>query len=247
MASEVKGRFLNRFLIGTAFVAAGLVAIAVLAPSFIDWSRYRAGIAAQVEVALGYPVELAGDIDFTILPSPALSVRDVRVANMDGATDPAFAVLDSLDVQLAFGALLRGDFQLRHVVLQGLTLNLELLPNGRSNWTRADAAPRAGKAGDLAVMVDNFVVRGATVTYRDPARAIDVLVEGIEAEIAAGGISGPYQADGSFTVAGLPVTFSAQTGALGRGRPAGIRVELAMRDGLDKILFRGTRSWQDDD
>lgn len=230
----------NRVLIGLALVAVVTVAAALAAPSFIDWNRYRVDIAARVERAIGVPVEIAGGIDFALLPSPALSVREVRVLDPGGG-DAALVTLGALDVQLAFGPLLRGDFELRDVVLQDPRVNFELNAEGELNWGLGGGAAAADAAGP-DVTIDRFRVRGGAISVRDAGRGVAVVFTDIDAEISAGALNGPYQANGAFVWAGVPMTFAAAAGALGIGRPAGLRLDLALAGRDDHLLFRGTHS-----
>ncbi|MDA1132109.1 MAG: AsmA family protein, partial [Proteobacteria bacterium] len=236
-------------MIGLAVLFVVAAAAALAAPSFVDWNRYRAEISSRVERVLGVPVEISGDIDFTLLPTPALSVRDVRVLDPDGA-ESALASLGALDVQLAFGPLLRGDFELRDVVLQDPRLNIELDAEGNLNWRfggggggGGDAPPAADAGPD--VTIDRFRVRGGAVTVRDAGRDLTVVIADINAEISADALNGPYQANGEFLWAGVPMAFTAAVGAMGIGRPAGLRLDLSLRDQADHLLFRGTHSVTD--
>ena len=202
----------------------------------------RQPITAQVEAAVGRGVTL-GDIEFTLLPAPALSVTQVRVANADGAAAADLMVLDSLEVRIAFGPLLRGDLQFRQVVLQDPVLELEILADGTPNWSlstpgaQASAAP--GALGD-AVRVDRFVVRGGVVSFRDDSRGIHERIENVNATVGAESLSGPFTAEGGFTARGLPFTFDFASGALSGGRPAGVRLAVVSAQ-LGVIAgFRGT-------
>ena len=233
---------MNRVLVAVAVVFVLLAGTVLAAPSFIDWNRYRAEIAARVEAAVGRAVTI-GEIDFTLLPAPALSVTGVRVANADGAAAPDLMVLDSLDVRVAFGPLLRGDLQFRQVVLQEPVLELEILADGTPNWTLTTSGAEASAApstfGD-AVRVDRFVVRGGVVSFRDDARGIRERLEDVNAIVGAESLAGPFTAEGGFTVRGLPFTFDFVTGALGAGRPAGVRLNVASAQLGASAGFRGT-------
>ena len=71
------------------YVLIGLIVLIVagllVAPGFFDWNTYKPQIAAAVKDALGRELRIVGDIDLAILPSPALSVRRVRLENVEGA------------------------------------------------------------------------------------------------------------------------------------------------------------------
>ena len=50
-----------KLIFGIFTVLVLLLVGAVIAPSFIDWSQYKAQIEAQAEKATGYDVVLGGD------------------------------------------------------------------------------------------------------------------------------------------------------------------------------------------
>jgi uncharacterized protein involved in outer membrane biogenesis len=52
----------------------------LVAPSLIDWTAYRASFATRLSAATGRTVSIDGDVDFVILPRPALNANAVRVA-----------------------------------------------------------------------------------------------------------------------------------------------------------------------
>src|SRR5689334_17251640 len=77
------------------------VAALLVAPSFIDWNKYRPEIAQQIGAATGREVTLAGPLSMTLLPSPTVTARDVRIANVPGAAAPDMLQLAALDLRLA--------------------------------------------------------------------------------------------------------------------------------------------------
>ena len=58
------------------YVVGGLVVLlivaALVAPSFVDVNRYKPEITAAVKQATGRDLTIGGDIELTILPSPAV-------------------------------------------------------------------------------------------------------------------------------------------------------------------------------
>ena len=198
---------MNRVLIGAAVALFLLVGGALAAPSFIDWNRYRDTIAARVEAAVGLPVVIGGDVDFTLLPSPALSAHEVRIANPQGAAAANLVSLGALDIRVALSPLLRGNIEVRRVVLQEPTFEFEILADGRPNWsltggeTRAEVGVPTGRLAD-DVRIDNVQIHNGTVTFRDARRGIAERLQGVDAEINSTALPGPYLAEGGFTFRG---------------------------------------------
>ena len=108
--------------------------LAVATPSFIDWNAYRAEIAGELRNMTGRAVAVDGGIDVAILPTPKLSVRKARLANLEGARDAEMVRLDALDLRIAFWPLLSGKVVVQSVVVRGADIRLERLADGRENW-----------------------------------------------------------------------------------------------------------------
>ena len=228
---------MNRVLLGAAVALVVLIVGVLAAPSFIDWNRYRGEIAALVEAALGRAVVIGGDVDFTLLPSPALVANQVRVANADGATSPNLISLGRLDIRVAFGPLLRGNVVVRSIVLQEPVIEVEILADGRSNWSMAPGTRGGVPEG---VQIDSVLVRNGTVTLRDTRRGLTERLQGVEAEISARGMVGPYLGTGTFTYRGMPARFAFNSAAAVPGRPTAVRAEATFEPGDNRLEFRGS-------
>ena len=223
---------MNRILIAVAAVLVLVAGGVLAAPEFIDWNRYRGAISAQVEQVVGHRVIIAGDIDFAVLPHPALSASGVHIVNPDEATAADLASVAAIEIRVAFVPLLRGDIQVRQVILVNPVVDLEILPSGQPNWSLvgADGAEGASPfAGGLAqgLSFDSFITQNATVTFRDPANGIVETFDAVNAEITADSLAGPFYADGAFTVRGIPFAFNLATGDFGLGRPTALRIDMS--------------------
>ena len=165
---------MNRALIALGCLVVVLVAGALIAPSFIDWNKYKDPIQAEAERLTGRDVSVGGHLSFSILPSPALSADDVRIANIPGAKAEDFARLKALRVKVAFLPLLTGHIQVKQITLVEPKISLEVTADGMRNWIFANAGAeskaqdQAGGRGLLqAVRLDNFVIENGDITFRD--------------------------------------------------------------------------------
>ena len=192
--------FLKRFGYGVGALIGLLLAIFAIAPSFVDWSQYRNEIALQVEGLVGRPVTIEGDLAFTILPSPALSVNGLRIANVPGASTVDLVTLQSLDIEVAFLPLLRGVIQVERTVLVGPVINLEILPGGRNSWDQPDRL--VAETGDgssssgFQVTLDNLQIKDGKIAYVDVSSDTNVVLDNIDTAISAKSIMGPFTVQG---------------------------------------------------
>ncbi len=137
---------MKKLLIGVVAVGVLLVAAILIAPSFIDWNAHKQEIAAIVRDATGRDLTIRGNIDVTILPSPALRVEDVRLSSIEGAVSPEMVRLPDWVVDEAFAPLLEGRLA-TVVTLVRPTVNLEKLKDGRVNWNFTGKQDRPSEAG----------------------------------------------------------------------------------------------------
>jgi uncharacterized protein involved in outer membrane biogenesis len=238
----------NKILIAAL---AGLTALAggvLAAPSLIDWNAYKGMIAERVSAATGRAVDLRGDVGLTLLPSPALTVRDARLANPAGATEPDMARLKKLDVRVALMPLLSGRIQVESVTLVEPTFVVEVLKDGRLNWdlsgNAATTTNRSSATDGLAgaISFDQVTVDNGTILYRDSRSGRSETLEGVSARVVAGSLTGPFQVQGDFRLRGMALHGELTAGRFADGAAVPVRAALSM-PGTDATLrFAGILS-----
>ena len=204
-----------------------LVAAALIGPSFVNWNGYKGEISAEVQKATGRTLEIAGDLEFTILPAPRLRISDARLSNASGAVAPHMVALKELRVSVAFLPLLQGNIEIGEVDLVEPVIELEKLPGGQMNWIfAADSSGSAGlpaasepavvtapESGDVneasAFRLDALSIKNGTIVYRDTASGTVEQIGNITADISAGSLTGPFSFEGGLTVRDTPLTVSA--------------------------------------
>ncbi|GAA0575517.1 AsmA family protein [Caenispirillum bisanense] len=229
-------------MIGVAAVLVLIVAVVLVAPSFIDWNRYKTDLAAYVEQATGRRLDIAGDLSLRLLPAPTLAARDVTFANAPEGSDQPMVRMEELAVRVAFGPLLGGRVQVESVRLVRPQVVLEILPDGRGNWVfdqpPAEApaaggpmppppgseapqpAPGSGAGGGtgdgLAVALDRVTIEDGSLLWGDAA-AEELHLDAIDGDIAAGSLQGPFEGDLATTLRGSRITAALRTGRLPAG------------------------------
>ena len=203
-----------------------LVAAALIVPSLIDWNAYKPEITAQVKKATGRTLEITGDLDFAVLPTPHLNVSNARLANAQGATAAHMVLLKELRVSVKLTPLLRGNIEIASVVLVEPVIELEKLPGGKMNWEFSPPGPTPiGAAGSKpssaatndrsdrqAFKLDSMRIENGTIVYRDtPAGTIEK-IENLTADLSAGSLAGPFTLKGGLTGRNIPLTVDARIG-----------------------------------
>ena len=219
--------------------AMGLALAGVLiVPGAVDWNRFKAPIAEGLHAFTGRAVALDGEVRFSVLPVPTLSVEGVRVGSLTGAREPDLLRLARLDARVALLPLFAGRIEVEHIALERPELVLETLADGRRGWLPAPGAAESA-ALPRGTRLDRIEVHDGTLVWRDDADGTLRRFTGLHARISAASLAGPFELVGRGESAGLPLTFEAATGVLGEGASTPVRLALATLDGSAGLRFAG--------
>ncbi|QXX75864.1 AsmA family protein [Methylovirgula sp. HY1] len=169
-----------------------VLSAALAVPYFVDWNAERGLVQTQLSQVLGRPVAVHGAIDLRLLPTPYLSLADVRVGS--GAADPAIKI-DEIRLEMSLTALLRGevDFVEAKAVHPQLTLQI-----------KDDAAsfgpPLHRFAGQMRF--ERISIENGALDLRDPATGRHYAFTNISFGAEALSLRGPFKARGRFSFAG---------------------------------------------
>jgi uncharacterized protein involved in outer membrane biogenesis len=212
----------------------GLLVLAVggalVAPSLIDWNPFKRDLALEVKAATGREVEIAGNLDLALLPSPHLVADGVRLANAPGAAVPDMARIKSLRVDVRFWPLLAGRIEVKTLRLVQPAIELERLANGRVNWdfSSPPTIGRPERETGMALDIGRLIVEGGTVTWRDtPARQVE-RAEKVDAEVTATSLSGPFRVNGRLVARGAAASVEANIGQIGANAPVPVSLHVAL-------------------
>jgi uncharacterized protein involved in outer membrane biogenesis len=147
-------------LVLLVLVAAGSVALALLARSILTGENVRAAVAAQVSAALGQPVTI-GALDASVYPRVTMELADVRI----GSTSAIH--LDSVDMGVALGALLSRRIEGATVYVDGARITLPLPAFALGRNAGAPASSEEGSLPVEIVSIDEIVLRDVDVVRGD--------------------------------------------------------------------------------
>jgi uncharacterized protein involved in outer membrane biogenesis len=261
---------LKKLLFGFLFVIVGLIGAVLVAPNFVNWNEYRDKITSEVNAATGFNLEIRGDIKISILPSPALLINDVHVANIEGAMTADTLSVESFEVRVALIPLIGRQLKISSVKLVKPVLNLEKLADGRTNMamkkpiaaspseTSPATSPAAksepfgsllggAESGSMAIQLDNFVIEKGSISYRDDTIGQVETIENLNGRFALASLSGPMESSGSAVVRGIPMSFAAAAGAMVQGRTLPFSFDLKIIPGEANLRFSGALTRLDKD
>jgi len=186
----------------TLTVLAGLLVLALLAaligPGFVDWRDYRPQIEARLARSLGLDTSIAGGIGLRLLPSPRLTLQDVRFG---GRTQEASTVsVDVLTVELALFALTRGEFRIADAKAEGAAVSIVLDDAGT---IRLPAG--AGSGLPAQTSLERLTVGRSVLIWREPGKEPQTIGP-IAAEVSAASLAGPWRIEGEVAGSSLRLT-----------------------------------------
>jgi outer membrane protein insertion porin family len=137
-----------------------------------------------LEFKLGRDVTI-GKVIVSRDPIGQITLRDITIANVPGATREHFATVDEVVIVGGIESFWTRTLRLGRVDVRGARLNIEFFPEGSPlshnfpGWTQAQ--PRRFQI--TRVEVDRIFVAGATVELLDRAHDLEILARGISSEL----------------------------------------------------------------
>lgn len=139
-------------------IAFFLIALWIAAEGFslgIQHTRLRRIVTAQIESAMGRPVEI-GSYHFSFWDGPVIAARSVKVGEDARFGSEYFLRADSMVVHLRWRSLLRGRAEIDAISLEHPSLNLVRNSTGQWNlaeWLPHPSAPPQASSGPMAAAV----------------------------------------------------------------------------------------------
>ncbi len=240
--------------IAIAFLALLVLLIGgvLVAPSFVNWDRYKDQGTAAIRQATGYDVRIEGSVSLALLPAPALKVgaMSARPPGMDDAV----LSFDSASVRIEFLPLFQGKIIVDSIALDSPRLNLLVLADGQPGWMtpelRALLSPEKPVSGAAAssgegsggvsgaVALDSVRIHNGAFLYKNLQEGGEKSLSAIDATIRADSLSGPFTAQGKTSFQNIPVAFDLKLGK-GADGPPPIALSAEVPDYGVKAKFSG--------
>lgn len=205
------------------WVIGGLIALlllvtltAVLLPLLFDTEDLKHTIEARGSAAAGRPLEIAGDLSFSVFPWLAVQVEKVSLGNAAGFGDQPMARIESARAGVALLPLLRRELVVDQVRLDGLRLDLQVNSSGSSNWDGlgGDEAPAEDSENPFSSrQFGGLDIRDARIELRDAQAGAHLLLDGFRLE------TGPLLDGGALDI---------ELETLFEDRVAGLRLQMAL-------------------
>lgn len=235
---------LKKFGLGLGSVIVILIGAVLIVPGFLNWNEYKDQIEKTASDFSGRNVVIKGDISLALLPTSALSVKDVTVTNLDGGRAEYFLSLKSLEIKVSFtsviSSLFGGKVRVEKFILIDPVVALEVLPDGRANWQLGGAAPgEQSQNASADISLDKFQIKGGQVSFEDMASGQRELLRKINANVKVKSINGPFNVEGSAKYRGLDAELSFSLGKIRPGKKVPVNMVMTMLDGRLKTNMTG--------
>ncbi len=186
----------NGLLYIAGFIALALAALFAV-PHFIDWNGYRGVFEEEATRILGREVRVGGNVNVRLLPAPFVSFEKVRIADTTGTAGEPFFRTESFTMKLSVPPLLKGIIEANEIELTRPVLRLAVDGEGGGNWRTLSIAPGALPFVPADVTLQSVKIKDGVVALQGPKGTGVAELDGLNGELKADTIEGPYSFKGT--------------------------------------------------
>lgn len=203
---------MNTFLMWLGGILVAVLTALFAVPHFIDWNGYRGVFEEEASRVFGRDVRVGGAVNVRFLPTPYVRFEKLRIADSSGVTGAPLFSADNFTMWLSVPPLLKGILEARRVELDKPVVRLAVDRGGRPNWT--DLAVRQGGLPFLPadVTLQSVFVNGGEIAYDASGVGTLAHLKGIEGELSASGLRGPFSFHGTVATGSGPREIRFSTG-----------------------------------
>jgi hypothetical protein len=221
-SKEIPPLVLNRLYIVIGVLAIIAIAAAFLVPRFIQWGDYRDRMQLIASEVLGAPVEIVGDIEFSLLPQPQLNFADVKVGD---PSQPNIAIA-GVEAQFSLIDFLRDRYAITNLVLRQPTVAVTVNEDGAIET----GITLAEKVTASNVSVASAQIVGGTFTVDDKRADQSFVAANVTGELRMDALRGPFAFQGSGEYGGKTYSGRVSTSALDESDTANLSVYVGPTD-----------------
>mgnify|MGYP001014766976 CR=1 FL=1 len=158
-----------------AFVLVGLIALIIVLVLVVDANKFKPRIQ-DAAAKQGIALNMRGDLSWTLWPSIGLVVNEVSIADSD-APQKIIADIKKASFLVALVPLLQGDAQVKHVLVDGAVIELDVDEKGEGNWKKfikkqdksAAETKASAEVKELNLAIEKISLHNSQVTYTNLA------------------------------------------------------------------------------
>ncbi|AFE50009.1 AsmA family protein [Rickettsia prowazekii] len=111
-----------------------IILLLIIIPFFIPLNNYKGVLIDKVKEATNRNLTINGDIKLSLLPTPTISLSEIKLSSINGAKVPHLVSVEAVKASLRLFPLFRGVIEVALIELQKPTISLEVLDNGQKSW-----------------------------------------------------------------------------------------------------------------
>lgn len=212
-------------------------------PSNNDWEAYIKEACATVKKETGLELRIEGKPTY-LKASTTLKFGKITLSNVQGGTFDKMIVAQGGEVHFDPKVILKRQYLIEKILLKNAEVFVERLPSGKWNWQTAflDRETDGAKVGFDSLLLNDGVIHMRQNRYAD-----EVIWKDFNGELAADGLYGPFNFEGSFKVKDATFIFSFKTNSFSKFQSPDITFTVANSDAEARILFSGKYGMTDKD
>jgi uncharacterized protein involved in outer membrane biogenesis len=179
---------LNRLFIVIGVLAILAIGAAFVVPGLISCGDYRERMQAIAGEVLGTDVEIVGDIQFSLLPQPQLTLSEIRVGS---AEDPVLTI-ERAEAHFSLLDFLRDRYLITRLVLQRPALDLGIDESGGIDIDIA----LAREVSTSNVSVASAEIVDGSLTIGDARSGGHFTASNVDGELRMDAVRGPFRFQG---------------------------------------------------
>lgn len=204
---------MKKVVLGILVLVLLAVGAAAVYITTIDWNQHKDKIAEQFYQLTGKTVRFDGRLSFKIFPSPYLNAADAKIYNdKDSGGEPLMEIKNAV-AELALMPLLSGEFHVKKMLLDGVSINIDWDKGGLS-WQNDLSPDQRQMMEDTTMVLNSVSLKNAVVNFKAPESGIDLQLTDLSGEVMAQSIFGPFRIEGNYIKGSTPEGFAVSIGKL---------------------------------
>lgn len=191
---------MNNLLVAIAVFVITVVSALFAVPYFVDWNSYRSNFEEEASRIVRREVQVDGDVTLHLLPTPYFRLEKVRIA--DASADLTFFKAESLSIKLSIPPMFRGIVEANEIEFQRPILRLALDAKDAWNWQSFAQALGSGGYMPSNVTLTSLKIADGVLALHGPDGNERARLEGLNGELSAPALEGPYRFRGVFVSGG---------------------------------------------
>ena len=163
--------------------------------STVDWNIYKQQFSEKLSSLTGKKIELAGNINVKIFPTPTMIAEDIKI--YENNSSEKLATIDHLDTVITLESMLKGTLDVKSLSLVGAEVWINTDKNNNINWLEKSEGP-GFTDNEINTRLHNLNIQNAIIHYDNEYLGINFELTQVKADIQASSLYGPYRIDGNF-------------------------------------------------